>query len=386
LGLKKKSAQSLIVPIKNANEAAVVVGIEIYPMSSLSEVVRFLIGEETRKPHEVDRATIFQHSKTYDVDFADVKGQTFAKRALEIAAGGTHNAVLVGPPGSGKTLLARRLPTILPDMDFDEALETTKIHSVAGYLRDSNNLVATRPFRSPHHQVSDVALIGGGTNPRPGEVSLAHRGVLFLDEFPEFGRNVLEALRQPLEDRFVTVVRVAGSVCYPSDFLLLAAANPCPCGYLGSQVRACTCLPTEVQKYRGKISGPLLDRIDLHVEVPSLKLEEITGMPHGNETSAHIKERVVHARLIQKKRFEGTGLLENGQMGVKQIHKFCVLNEEGKNLLKNAIKKLGLSARAYDRILKVSRTIADLEGVEKIKPAHLAEAISYRFLDRSGNV
>lgn len=386
LGLKNKKVKSLIVPIKNGSEAAVVEGIDVYPMKTLSQVVSFLIGGDVLAPHHIDREIIFQSSKAYDVDFADVKGQIFAKRALEIAAAGTHNALLVGPPGSGKTLLARRLPTILPDMDFDEALEATKIHSVAGYLRDSTHLIATRPFRSPHHQVSDVALIGGGSNPRPGEVSLAHRGVLFLDEFPEFGRSVLEGLRQPLEDRFVTVVRMAGSVRYPADFLLLAAANPCPCGYAGSQNRACICPPTLLQKYRSKISGPLLDRIDLHVDVPSLKLEEITESSAGNETSSQIRKRVIDARSIQKKRFEGTGLHENGQMNVKQIHRFCPLDEEGKSLLKNAIRKLGLSARAYDRILKVSRTIADLAQAEKIKPAHLAEAISYRFLDRSASV
>lgn len=267
-------------------------------------------------------------------------------------------------------------------MQFEEALETTKIHSVAGYLKTEDSLVATRPFRSPHHQISDVALIGGGANPRPGEVSLAHRGVLFLDEFPEFGRSVLEGLRQPLEDRFVTVVRVANSVRYPADFLLVAAANPCPCGYLGSSTRPCVCVPTAVQKYRSKISGPLLDRIDLHVDVPALKLDEITEEATEAEGSGEIRRRVVEARGVQTERFSKIGIQENGQMNVRLIKQFCPLSKEGKDLIRQAIKRLGLSARAYDRILRVARTIADLEGQKDIHPKHLAEAVSYRVLDR----
>ncbi len=382
IGLQKKGVSRLVLPERNANEAAVVQGIEVLPFRTLAEVVAYLQGEINKNPHEIDRANIFERSLAHNVDFSDVKGQVIAKRALEIAAAGNHNAILVGPPGSGKTLLARRFPSILPDMEFDEALETTKIHSVAGLLRESTQLVATRPFRSPHHQVSNVALIGGGSNPKPGEVSLAHRGVLFLDEFPEFGRSVLEGLRQPLEDRFVTIARISNSVRYPSDFLLLAAANPCPCGYWASGVRPCSCAPTLVQKYRSKMSGPLLDRIDLHVEVPALKLDEITDAESSTEASAAVRERVIRARLIQKNRFAGLGIYENSRMSVPHIKMFCRLDGNARKLLKDAIRRLGLSARAYDRILKVSRTIADLEAQPDITAANVAEAIGFRFLDR----
>ena len=382
IGLKKKGIKELFIPTRNAKEAALVDGIRIFPCKDLSEVVDILLSKISPPPFTIDRTTIFQQSSTYGIDFSEVKGQVLAKRALEIAAAGNHNVFLLGPPGSGKTLLAHRLPTILPDLDFDEALETTKIHSVAGILRASDALVATRPFRSPHHQISDAALIGGGSNPRPGEVSLAHRGVLFLDEFPEFGRSVLESLRQPMEDRFVTVVRVASAVTYPADFLLVAAANPCPCGYLGSQTRACVCPPNIIQRYRSKISGPILDRIDLQIEVPALKFEEITSDAKGVEPSSVVRERVKRARIRQKDRLKSYGMTQNNQMTPRHIKTLCDLDQEGKAVLRLAIQRWGLSARAYDRILKVARTIADLEGEERIRTAHVMEAVGYRILDR----
>jgi len=382
LGLRKAGFQALLVSDRNADEAALVDQLAAFAATSLAETVSFLRGDLAWSPVTVDREHVFKQAREHGVDFSDVKGQAFAKRALEIAAAGGHNVLMIGPPGSGKTLLARRMPTILPDMLFEEALETTKIHSVAGYLRESRSMIAARPFRSPHHQISDVALVGGGSSPRPGEVSLAHRGVLFLDEFPEFGRSVLESLRQPLEDRFVTIARVASSVRYPSDFLLIAAANPCPCGYLGCASRNCVCSPPTVQKYRAKLSGPLIDRIDLHVEVPALSIDEIAGEPVRAEASVDIRARVAAARSIQSQRLRLHGLFENGQMGVRHIRAFCGLEADAKQLIRQAILRLGLSARAYDRILRVSRTIADLESGDRILACHVAEAISYRLLDR----
>lgn len=373
--------QALILALDNAEEGAIVAGPAIYPVRDLAEAVGLINGEKEFAPFAMPPATGTASQTTDCEDFAEVRGQEHVKRALEVAAAGSHNILMSGPPGSGKTMLARRLPTILPDFSFEEALETTKIHSVAGLLSRNNALVRQRPFRSPHHTISDAGLIGGGAYPRPGEVSLAHRGILFLDEFPEFKKNVLEMLRQPLEDGQVSISRAALSLTYPADFMLVAAMNPCPCGFLGDTVHDCTCTPPLLQRYRSKLSGPLLDRIDLHVEVPRVTHKDLTDVAAGEPSSA-IRQRVNLARDRQRHRLALFGLHANSQMQARHIRRFCKLDAHGDALLEQVTDKLGLSARSYTRILKLARTIADLAGSEQIDRIHLSEAIQYRGLDR----
>ena len=373
-----------IVPKENAREAAVVDKLKIYGVENLKEVIDFLSGRVGLEQTIVDTREEFKAKiSNCDLDFSDVKGQENVKRALEIAAAGGHNLIMIGPPGAGKTMLAKRIPTILPPFTLKEALETTKIHSVAGKIDRETSLMTMRPFRSPHHTISDVALVGGGAYPQPGEISMAHNGVLFLDELPEFNRTVLEVLRQPLEDRLITISRAKFSVEYPASFMLVASMNPCPCGFYNHPTKQCVCGPGMVQKYLSRISGPLLDRIDIHLEVVPVPFNELTEMKPG-EKSETVRQRVISAREIQRERFKNTEIYCNAQMSSKLLHKHCIPDKAGHQLLKNAMEKLGLSARAYDRILKVSRTIADLEGIESIQADHLGEAIQYRSLDREG--
>ncbi len=377
----QKGIRRVFLPAENAPEAAIVSGMEVLGAESLGEILEHFTGKMPIQPTTVDIDRLLKNADRVKYDFADVKGQIFVKRALEIAAAGGHNLLMIGPPGSGKTMIAKRIPSILPDLTFEESLEVTKVHSIAGTLTDHSPLIAERPFRHPHHTISSVGLSGGGSNPRPGEISLSHNGVLFLDELPEFRRDSLEAMRQPLEDGQVTISRASGTATYPCNVMLVASMNPCPCGYHGDNARECTCTESKIIKYMSKISGPLLDRIDLHIEVPSVKYDELEDTAPG-ESSAEIKARVDRAREIQTRRYQGTGIFSNSMLTPELMNVYCALDDAANSLMKQAFGALGLSARAHNRILKVARTIADLAGAENIGAEHIAEAIQYRALDK----
>ncbi len=385
----QKGCKRLLLPQANAREAAVVQDIDVIGVSSLTEAVSYLNGELPLNPESINIDEVFTQASSYDIDFSDVKGQESAKRALTIAAAGNHNILMMGPPGTGKTMLTKRLPTIMPPLSMAESLETTQIHSAVGLLKEGQALLARRPVRSPHHSASGPALVGGGSVPRPGELSLAHNGLLFLDEFPEFKRSVLETIRQPLEDGYITISRAAGTITFPANIMLVAAMNPCPCGYLTDPRRQCKCSPNQVERYLAKISGPLLDRIDIHIDVPAVPFKDLSGKQTGT-TSAQMLAAVQTARKQQQKRFNNSNnsnhsskTYSNANMNTRQLREFCQLDDEGTNMIKHAVYEMGLSARAYDKVLKIARTIADMEQQENIKPHHVAEAIQYRRLDRN---